>query len=87
MATPPDDMNDDGLESGSAFKPAIPIDVEIAMREIEGWGGFVESSRVSSRSFCRLRAVYAPLIEVRAMGCVVPGCLGALMPGRLRLQG
>jgi hypothetical protein len=36
VATPPDDMNDDGLESGSAFKAAIPIDVEIAMREIGG---------------------------------------------------
>jgi hypothetical protein len=32
-------MNDDGLESGSAFKPAIPIDVEIAMREIGSWRG------------------------------------------------
>jgi hypothetical protein len=39
VATPPDDMNDDGLESGSTFKPAIPIDVEIAMSEIGGFGG------------------------------------------------
>jgi hypothetical protein len=38
VATPPDDMNDDGLESGSAFKPAIRINVEIAMRGIGSWG-------------------------------------------------
>ena len=86
MATPPDDMNDDGLESGWAFKPAIPIDVEIAMRKIGGWGVRRKFEGLESMSFVlvseRLCTVCDPLIEARAMGV---WCLGASVPQCLRL--
>jgi len=44
-------MNDDDLESGWAFKPAIPIDVEIAMRKIGGWGVRRKFEGLESMSF------------------------------------